>query len=43
VHEGEELLVHTVALAQHPMPDALWTKLATVTSTTDDPEAGRWT
>jgi D-threo-aldose 1-dehydrogenase len=38
-----ERLAQTVALAQHPIPDALWAELATVTPTTDDPEAGRWT
>ena len=38
-----ERLAQTVALAQHPIPDALWAELATVTPTTEDPEAGRWT
>jgi D-threo-aldose 1-dehydrogenase len=38
-----ERLAQTVALAQHPIPDALWAELAAVTPTTEDPEAGRWT
>jgi hypothetical protein len=33
---------HTVALAQQPIPDALWAELATVTPTMEDPEAGRF-
>jgi D-threo-aldose 1-dehydrogenase len=37
-----ERLAHMVVLAQHPIPDELWAELATVTPTTDDPEAGRW-
>jgi D-threo-aldose 1-dehydrogenase len=37
-----ERLAQTVALAQHPIPDALWAELATVTPTREDPEAGRW-
>jgi D-threo-aldose 1-dehydrogenase len=37
-----ERLAQTVALAQHSIPDALWAELATVTPTTDDPEAGRF-
>jgi D-threo-aldose 1-dehydrogenase len=37
-----ERLAQTVALAQQPIPDALWAELATVTPTTDDPEAGRF-
>jgi D-threo-aldose 1-dehydrogenase len=37
-----ERLAQTVALAQHPIPDALWAELSTVTPTTDDPEAGRF-
>src|SRR5919201_1380154 len=37
-----ERLALTVALAQHPIPDALWAEVATVTPTTDDPEAGRF-
>ena len=37
-----ERLAQTVALAQHPIPDALWAEVATVTPTTDYPEAGRF-
>jgi D-threo-aldose 1-dehydrogenase len=37
-----ERLAPTVALAQYSIPDALWAELATVTPTTDDPEAGRF-
>ncbi len=36
-----ELLAATVALAQHSIPPELWAELASVTPTTDDPEAGR--
>jgi hypothetical protein len=34
--------VNTVALAQQPIPDALWAEVATVTPTTEEPEAGRF-
>jgi D-threo-aldose 1-dehydrogenase len=37
-----ERLAHTVALARHPIPEQLWAELATVTPTTDDPEADRF-
>jgi len=37
-----ERLAQTVALAQHPIPDAPWAEVATVRPTTDDPEAGRF-
>ena len=37
-----ERLAQTVALARLSIPAALWAELATVTPTTDDPEAGRF-
>ncbi len=38
-----ERLAQTVELANHPIPEALWTELAAVTPDTEDPEASRWT
>ena len=37
-----ERLHQTVELARHPIPDVLWEELATVSPTTDDPEATRF-
>lgn len=32
----------TIAWAQHPIPDAYWEELATITPTSEDPEEYRW-
>jgi len=37
-----ERLQHTVALAQHPIPDALWPELEALPTDQTDPEADRW-
>jgi len=37
-----ERLQQTIALAQHPIPEALWAELAQVQPTREDPEAARW-
>lgn len=37
-----ERLAQTLALAAHPIPDALWPELAAVPIPQDDPETGRW-
>ncbi len=37
-----ERVAQTLALARHPIPDALWPELDAIGFATDDPEASRW-
>jgi D-threo-aldose 1-dehydrogenase len=37
-----ERLAETIALAEYPIPEQLWTELATVEPSGDDPETNRW-
>ncbi len=38
-----ERIQQTVDLANHPIPDDLWSELASLGASTEDPEANRWT
>jgi D-threo-aldose 1-dehydrogenase len=37
-----ERIAQTLALARHPIPDAVWPELEAIGHDTDDPEANRW-